>query len=87
MSNENADSCLVMTAAMQLTFLLCCAYMVHFIKLQPVLQEATLAVADVEKKRGEKRKRQYLHHTRRNGNVFNLLPLAKNDSTAKIMYT
>uniref|UniRef100_A0A8I6Z8X7 C3H1-type domain-containing protein n=1 Tax=Hordeum vulgare subsp. vulgare TaxID=112509 RepID=A0A8I6Z8X7_HORVV len=33
---------------------------------QKVNEEATLAVADVEKKRGEKRKRQYLHHTRRN---------------------
>ena len=69
------------------TTLLCSAYMVHFIKLQPGLQEATLAVADVEKKRGEKRKRQYLHYTGRNGNVSNLLPLQKNDSTAKIIYT
>uniref|UniRef100_A0A453T7R1 C3H1-type domain-containing protein n=1 Tax=Aegilops tauschii subsp. strangulata TaxID=200361 RepID=A0A453T7R1_AEGTS len=33
---------------------------------QKVNEEATLAVADVEKKRGEKRKRQYLHYTGRN---------------------
>jgi hypothetical protein len=42
--------------------------------LKPALQEATLAVAEVERKKREKRKRQSLCNKGRNGNALTCLP-------------